>query len=227
MNELRTILRNTRVKSALCAIVCDSTGGSGSGDVTGPSGATADNIATYNGATGKVIKDGGTSVTAILASIAANTTSIATKLTATRVVLPGDVTNNNSVANTIADVTGLEFPVVNGTKYGFRFVFAFTSQATGNGSRWSINGPAFTTLTFSLQTTTAAAGIASSNALVAYDTPAAAFGTSAGTSGNMAWIDGVIQPSANGTVIARFASELSNNAIVALGGLCYVEYWTL
>lgn len=35
----------------------------GGGDVTGPTGATADNIAIYNGATGKIIKDGGKKVT--------------------------------------------------------------------------------------------------------------------------------------------------------------------
>lgn len=34
MNELRTILRNTRVKSLLCAIVCEGTGAAGSGTVT-------------------------------------------------------------------------------------------------------------------------------------------------------------------------------------------------
>lgn len=37
-------------------------GGSGSGDVTGPAGAVTDNIATYNDATGKVLKDGGKKV---------------------------------------------------------------------------------------------------------------------------------------------------------------------
>lgn len=34
-------------------------GSSGSGDVTGPSGATAGNVAVFSGATGKVIADGG------------------------------------------------------------------------------------------------------------------------------------------------------------------------
>jgi len=42
--------------------VSSSGGGGGSGDVTGPSGATADNIATYNGPTGKIIKDGGSKI---------------------------------------------------------------------------------------------------------------------------------------------------------------------
>jgi hypothetical protein len=44
--------------------------GSGSGDVAGPAGAVADRIAVYNGATGKVIKDGGRTIAelALLAS---------------------------------------------------------------------------------------------------------------------------------------------------------------
>jgi hypothetical protein len=37
-------------------------GGSGSGDVVGPAGAVADSIATFNGITGKIIKDGGKKV---------------------------------------------------------------------------------------------------------------------------------------------------------------------
>ena len=37
--------------------------GSGTGDVTGPSGATANNVAIFNGVTGKIIKDGGTLAT--------------------------------------------------------------------------------------------------------------------------------------------------------------------
>jgi hypothetical protein len=34
----------------------------------------------------------------------------------------------------------------------------------------------------------------------------------------MAIIEGVIQPSADGTVIARFASEISSSAVVAKAG---------
>jgi hypothetical protein len=39
---------------------------SGSGDVTGPTGATADDIATFDGATGKLIKDGGAKISALV-----------------------------------------------------------------------------------------------------------------------------------------------------------------
>lgn len=43
--------------------------GGGGGDVTGPAGATANNIAVFNGATGKIIKDGGYTIAALLALI--------------------------------------------------------------------------------------------------------------------------------------------------------------
>lgn len=41
-------------------------GPAGDGDVTGPSGATSDNIAIYNGATGKIIKDGGSKISDLI-----------------------------------------------------------------------------------------------------------------------------------------------------------------
>lgn len=49
---------NITITSDANEITINSTA-SGSGDVTGPSGATDGNIAVYNGATGKIIKDGG------------------------------------------------------------------------------------------------------------------------------------------------------------------------
>jgi hypothetical protein len=63
------------------------------------------------------------------------------------VVLGADVTNNNAVANTIANVTGLEFPVVTGQRYAFEFHIRYTAAATTTGSRWTINGPTTDELT--------------------------------------------------------------------------------
>jgi len=135
------------------------------------------------------------------------------------VVLAADVTNNNASANTIADVTGLSFAVVNGSTYWFRFFIMYTAQATTTGSRWSINGPATGFLIYkseySLTTTsrTINEGIAN-----VYDSPAACNATSASTASNCAWIEGFITAAGNGTVIARFASEVSSSAIVAKAG---------
>lgn len=141
-----------------------------------------------------------------------------------RVVLPADVTNNNAVANTLADVTGLSFPVVANQRYWFRFQIVYTAQAATTGSRWSINGPAVTGLSYlseySLTTTTTTRN----PTLTAYNQPTASNASSATTGpSNTAIIEGFIQPSANGNVIARFASEIANSAIVAKVG-SFVEY---
>lgn len=139
-------------------------------------------------------------------------------------ILASDVTNSNASANTIADVTGLSFAVVSGDTYEFEFFGVYTSAATTTGSRWSINGPATTFLHYQADyslTTTSQTSIRGS---AAYNLPAASNATSAATGSNTFSVRGIVKPSANGTVIARFASEVSNSAIVAKGGMCYVKY---
>ena len=139
------------------------------------------------------------------------------------VTLGSDITNNNAVANTIQDVTGLSFPVVAGNRYKFRFVIQYTSAATTTGSRWTINGPGITSLRYRSQYSLTTTSRTFNEGLSAYDTPAASNATSAATGSNIAIIEGIIVPSANGNVIARFASEVSSSSIVALTG-SYVEY---
>lgn len=133
------------------------------------------------------------------------------------VVLSGDVVNNNSVANTIADVTGLSFAVTAGQTYWFEFVIPYTSAATTTGSRWSINGPAAPTMLNMRSEYTLTATTTTVNSITAYDIPAASNASSL-TTGNVATMWGVIVPSQNGTVIARFASEVLSSAITAKAG---------
>lgn len=142
------------------------------------------------------------------------------------VVLGADVTNNNAVANTIADVTGLSFSVTANKKYYFKFIINYTAAATATGSRWAVNCTAGTAagLTliseYSLTTTTS-----TRNAQIqAFDSPAASNATSASTGNNMAMIEGLFTPTADGTFIARFASEVASSAIVAkAGSICYYQ----
>lgn len=142
------------------------------------------------------------------------------------VVLSGDVTNNNGTANTIADVTGLSFSVTAAETYKFKFIIAYTSAATTTGSRWSINGPGSPTLLNYSSRYTINATSETVNYATAYDIPAASNASSL-TAGNIAIIEGIIKPSANGTVIARFASEVSSSAIVAKAGSLLEWYRTL
>lgn len=142
------------------------------------------------------------------------------------VVLSADVTNNNAVANTIASVTGLQFPVTSGQRYGFEFYIRYTAAATTTGSRWSITGPTTDELIYTSQyslTTTSSTFIEGSTA---YDLPAASNASSAATGGNWAYIAGILRPTANGDVVARFASEVASSAIVAKAG-SYVRYRAL
>jgi hypothetical protein len=142
----------------------------------------------------------------------------------TTVILASDQTNNNASANTIADVTGLSFSVTSGNTYWFQFYIMYTAAATATGSRWSINGPASPTLLiYKSEYSLTATSRTINEGLSAYDSPAASSASSATTTSNIAWVEGFIRPSANGTVIARFASEVSSSAIVAKAGS--VLFW--
>lgn len=142
-------------------------------------------------------------------------------------VLAADVTNNNATANTIADVTGLSFPVIAGIRYKFKFAITYTAAATTTGSRWSINGPAITLLNYRSDYSLTAISRTTNDGQNAYNLPAASNLSSAVVAaGNIAVIEGMITPSASGRVIARFASEVASSAIVAKAGQSYVEYST-
>lgn len=138
------------------------------------------------------------------------------------VILASDVINNNAVANTIADVTALSFSVTAGETYWYEFTIPYTSAATTTGSRWAINGPAAPTMLNHRSVYTLTATTQTQNYATAYNIPAASNATSL-TTGNVAWMSGVIKPSASGTVIARFASEVASSAVTAKAGA--VLHW--
>jgi hypothetical protein len=182
--------------------------------------ATTEKIEYHEGQGFKVIASTGAVKQSINQGANASTSGL------TAVVLGSDVTNNNAVANTIADVTGLSFSVTAGKMYYFKFIIYYTAAATTTGSRWGVNCTAGTAANlsmiseYSLTTTTS-----TRNANVqAFDSPAASNATSAATGNNMAILEGYFMPSATGTFIARFASEVSSSAIVAkAGSVCYYQ----
>lgn len=143
----------------------------------------------------------------------------------TAVVLGSDVTNNNAVANTIADVTGLSFSVLANKTYYFKFVIRYTAAAATTGSRWGVNCTAglATNLTF-ISEYTLTATTSTRNAMVqAFDSPAASNASSIAAV-NLCIMEGHFTPTADGTFIARFASEVAASAIVAkAGSICYYQ----
>ena len=134
-----------------------------------------------------------------------------------RKFLTADVLKTNT---TLADVTGLSFPVEVGVTYRFKFFICFTATS-GIGSRWTINGPTATTLRFysTYPSSTTANGFYHQSA---YD--GATITTNPGsTSNNIAIIEGIINCSSNSQeVIARFAAE--GATITAQADVSYVEW---
>lgn len=139
----------------------------------------------------------------------------------TLVTLGSDVINNNATANTLADVTGLSFAVTAGVTYRFYALIPYTSAATTTGSRWTINAPTTTLLNYNSRYTVTAT-TQTTNFASAAGIPAASNASSLANS--IAIIEGIIKPSASGTVIIRFASEIASSAITAKAGAT-LEWW--
>jgi len=141
------------------------------------------------------------------------------------VVLSADVTNNNAVANTIQDVTGLSFSMANTKLYEFEFTCLYTSAATTTGSRWSINAtPSAEFVVYNSEYALAAATVTSNPNLRAFDSPATSTASSSSATEIMrAKIQGLVRANADATLIARFASEVANSAIVCKAG-SFVKY---
>lgn len=122
-----------------------------------------------------------------------------------------------AVAATYNSVSGLSFNVVAGTVYRFVFLIIYDVAAIGNGARFAISGPANPTMlgykiSYPLTTTSEVAHHAN-----AYDQANAAAASSALTTGNIAVVEGIIRPSANGTVLLRAAPETAAALTIKAG----------
>lgn len=142
--------------------------------------------------------------------------------TSTRVTLGADVSNS---ATTRANVTGLSFSVVSGTTYQFRFFIVFDAQAATTGSWWGLTGPTITYLGYRAMWPNGSTTL-QTQFDNAFDSGTSTT-NSAKTTGNVATIEGAFTAGANGTLIARFASEApgTNNQITAKANISYVDYW--
>lgn len=135
-----------------------------------------------------------------------------------RIFLASDVSSSTT---TLANVTGLSFPVTADVTYKFKFFIVYTASATSVGSRWTINGPTATTLRYYSTYPSST----SANAFYyqsAYN-GAAATANSGATTCNIAIIEGIINCSSSASeVVARIAAESAT--ITAKADLSYVEW---
>lgn len=135
-------------------------------------------------------------------------------------------TNDSTTATAFADVPELSFAVTAGTTYNFKFRCNFNAALQTTGSRWAINGPASPTRLMYMAIFPASSGGAIANAAVTTYDSVAVSAASVATTQNFAIVEGIIQPSANGTVSLRFASEVAGSAITCLAN-SYLELTTI
>lgn len=126
-----------------------------------------------------------------------------------------DVANAHATPDTLADITGLTYAVTAGDSYQFRAVIPYTSAATTTGARFTINGPAMTSINFVSRWTLTATTeyFFYSSALLGGTVQASSL-----AAGNVAVITGHCKPSADGTLAVQFSSEVTVSAITALAG---------
>lgn len=120
-----------------------------------------------------------------------------------------------------ANITGLQFPVVAGETYWFKFSIWYTSNSSTRGITLSINGPTKTYLSY-MRTVHNGANIL---LLPSRDYDAVS-GTTSSISGLTlsAMMEGIITTSASGNVIGRAIPSVTGNAqIVRAGSLVYYQ----
>lgn len=136
-------------------------------------------------------------------------------------VLAADL--STSSVNAFVDIPNLSFNVTAGITYRFYATIPFTSSDQTNGSRWTINGPATSFLSYTSRYTFSS-NSETFNYSNIYNFPTTANNNS-NAGGNLAIIQGMITPSANGTVTVRFASELGTPNSITVKKGATLEYW--
>ena len=122
---------------------------------------------------------------------------------------------------TLANITGLAFPVTSGLTYEFRGLVVFRSAAITTGLRLGLTCPAFTVLAASASIPIAAdaAGVGYMDGWITTSGDSVlGTGVQAATTDYVATIEGVLVPSANGTVQLQAATEIAASNITVRAG---------
>lgn len=131
-----------------------------------------------------------------------------------------------STGTTLIDATGLSFSITSGNVYAFEFYVRWVSTATTNGIWLSINAPANNYLNWNVEVATSntAATLSYRNTVNSGAATTAAPG--ANDTGWLSIIRGLVNPTANGTLIVRFAEEVSAQTSTIKAGSSGL-LWTL
>lgn len=130
--------------------------------------------------------------------------------------------SQTTTVTTNVDITGLSFAVVSGAYYRFRFNILYRAAATTTGIRLSVTIPAATVFAAAAQCETSTVGDGTGSEhqgrITTSGDQVVGTGTPATGADFMVGIEGIIVPSANGTLQAVYASEVSGSGVTVAQG---------
>lgn len=127
---------------------------------------------------------------------------------------------DTALGATYGNVTGLSWYGKAGEVYEFKAVVVYDVNATTEGASFAISGPAKTVCSY---VSTVPSGATPTTSFANdYDLPAAAASDSAYTTDNVAIIEGVVSPSADGTISVR---GIKSGGTVTVQGASSVLTW--
>lgn len=130
-----------------------------------------------------------------------------------------------SYAATPQTAYGFGFPTKAGKYYHFRYLLFFDVDATTTGSRFNVNFPQWSTyLSLQIWQSLTTTGFTVNNAISLPTTPTTANATSAATTGNEVFIEGIVFAESNDFISISFASEVASPAYVTLKAGSFLNY---
>jgi hypothetical protein len=132
--------------------------------------------------------------------------------------------NYTNGTTTVSDITGLSWAVASGVPSAFRCQMAVLNGNSGSAIRYAVNGPTMTTVAFKTKVHKASVTteVVENFTAVSSTVQTAGVTTGVATTAHIDTIEGVIIPSANGTMQIRAAGSAAQTSTVYQGSSCFV-----
>lgn len=139
------------------------------------------------------------------------------------------VDSGTQTTSAVTNLASLAFTVSNNVPYQFEYSILFRSAATTNGIKLGLTTPAFNTFAATARIPVAADGVGGElqGWLTTSGDMVVGTGVQAVNTTYMAWIDGTIVPSANGTLQPQFAGELNTSTGVTVKAGSWAKIYKL
>lgn len=131
------------------------------------------------------------------------------------------IENISTSSTTLVNITGLNFNVTADGYYHFRFLIPFRSSVTGTGLKLALSVPEYSVFSAKAYIPRAAdgAGAEFQGWITSSDDSVIGSGVQTANTDYLATIEGVIKPTSDGIVQARFASETTNVITIREGSI--------